>query len=39
MKQNLSAVEKGVLSQTILDAMDNAWEIVKSDSPTYFKFI
>lgn len=39
MKQNLSAVKRGVLPQTILDAMDNAWEIAKPDSPAYFKFI
>lgn len=39
MEQNLIAVTKGELPQSILDAMDSAWEIVKHDSPAYFKFI
>ena len=39
MEQNLSAARKGPLSQSILDAMDVAWEIAKPDSPAYFKFI
>lgn len=39
MEQNLIAAQKGVLPQTILDAMDAAWEIAKPDSPAYFKFI
>ena len=39
MEQNLSAARKGPLPQSILDAMDVAWEIAKPDSPAYFKFI
>ena len=39
MEQNMEAAKKGVLPQTILDAMDAAWEIAKPDSPAYFKFI
>lgn len=39
MDQNLIAAQKGVLPQSILGAMDAAWEIAKPDSPAYFKFI
>jgi len=39
MEQNMEAAQKGKLPQTILDAMDGAWEIAKPDSPAYFKFI
>jgi aflatoxin B1 aldehyde reductase len=39
MTQNMAAAQKGVLPQSILDAMDAAWEIAKPDSPAYFKFI
>lgn len=39
MKQNMVAATKGELPQSILDAMDSAWEIAKPDSPAYFKFI
>lgn len=39
MTQNLAAAQKGVLSQSILDAMNAAWEIARPDSPAYFKFI
>ena len=39
MEQNMVAAKKGPLPQTILDAMDEAWEIAKPDSPAYFKFI
>jgi aflatoxin B1 aldehyde reductase len=39
MVQNMAATKKGTLPQTILDAMDAAWEIAKPDSPAYFKFI
>lgn len=39
MSQNMAAVQKGELPQSILDAMDAAWEIAKPDSPAYFKFI
>ncbi len=39
MTQNMEAAKKGALPQSILDAMDDAWEIAKPDSPAYFKFI
>ena len=39
MEQNMEAAKKGVLPQSVLDAMDAAWEIAKPDSPAYFKFI
>ena len=39
MEQNMIAAQKGVLPQSILDAMDAAWEIAKPDSPAYFKYI
>lgn len=39
MEQNMVAATKGELPQSILDAMDAAWEIAKTDSPAYFKFI
>ena len=39
MTQNMQSVQKGMLPQTVLDAMDAAWEIAKPDSPAYFKFI
>ena len=39
MEQNLLAAQKGELPQSILDAMDAAWEIARPDSPAYFKFI
>ena len=39
MTQNMEAAKKGELPQSILDAMDGAWEIAKPDSPAYFKFI
>ncbi len=39
MTQNMEAAKKGTLPQSILDAMDDAWEIAKPDSPAYFKFI
>ena len=38
MEQNMEAAQKGELPQTILDAMDAAWEIAKPDSPSYFQF-
>lgn len=37
--QNLEAAKKGFLSENIVSAMDEAWEIAKPDSPAYFKFI
>lgn len=39
MTQNMEATEKGMLPRPIVDAMDNAWEIARPDSPAYFKFI
>lgn len=39
MEQNMVAATKGKLSQSILDAMDEAWDIAGPDSPAYFKFI
>ena len=39
MTQNMAATEKGTLPQPIVDAMDTAWEMAKTDSPSYFKFI
>lgn len=39
MEQNLKALDEGPLPQNIIHAMDHAWEIAKSDSPAYFKFI
>ena len=39
LEQNMVAATKGELPQSILDAMDSAWEIAKPDSPAYFKFI
>ena len=39
MVQNMEAAKKGELPQSILEAMDAAWEIAKPDSPAYFKFI
>lgn len=38
MEQNMDAATKGVLPQSIVDAMDEAWLIAKPDSPAYFKF-
>lgn len=38
MTQNLEAAKRGPLPETILSAMDEAWEIAKPDSPAYFKF-
>ena len=39
MEQNMESAKKGAVSQSILDALDAAWEIAKPDSPAYFKFI
>ena len=39
MAQNMTATKKGALPQSIIDAMDEAWEVAKPDSPAYFKFI
>lgn len=38
MEQNIDAVKKGALPQSIIEAMNIAWEIAKPDSPAYFKF-
>lgn len=37
--QNMASTGKGPLPDKVLEAMDNAWEMAKPDSPTYFKFI
>lgn len=39
MGQNMIAAQKDILPQSILDAMDVAWDIAKPDSPAYFKYI
>lgn len=39
MTQNMAATTKGPLPQSVLDAMDAAWEMAKPDSPAYYKFI
>lgn len=39
MKQNMGSSQKGVLPHSVLNAMDDAWEIAKADCPAYFKFI
>ena len=39
MEQNLKAAKRGALPQSIVDTMDEAWEMAKTDSPAYFKFI
>ena len=39
MEQNLNAASKGPLPEAIVAAMDEAWEMAKTDSPAYFKFI
>ena len=39
MEQNLAAAAKGPLPESIVAAMDEAWEMAKPESPPYFKFI
>ncbi|MBO6033848.1 MAG: aldo/keto reductase [Prevotella sp.] len=39
MTQNMAATTKGPLPQSVLDAMDAAWEMARPDSPAYYKFI
>ena len=39
MEQNLAAASKGPIPESIVAAMDEAWEMAKPDSPAYFKFI
>ena len=39
MNQNIDALRKGPLPDSILEALDIAWSIAKPDSPAYFKFI
>lgn len=39
MTQNIEALDKGPLPESILYALDKAWEIARPDSPAYFKFI
>lgn len=38
LKQNLKAVEAGVLPDDVLEAFDKAWSISKSECPEYFTF-
>lgn len=38
MEQNMIAAQGGPLPQSILEAIDAAWEIARPDSPVYFKF-
>lgn len=39
LEQNMAAATKAKLPQSILDVMDEAWDIARPDSPAYFKFI
>lgn len=39
MEQNLAAAKKGPLPESVVAAMDEAWEMAKPDSPAYFKFV
>jgi aflatoxin B1 aldehyde reductase len=38
LEQNLSATEKGPLSETIVNAFRSAWEEARPDCPAYFKY-
>lgn len=38
LEENISALEKGPLSDEMLEAFDNAWKITRADAPAYFKF-
>lgn len=38
MEQNMKSLEKGPLPDSILDAINYAWDIAKPESPSYFKF-
>lgn len=38
LEQNITAVEKGPLPDSVLDAFDKAWAETKADSPDYFRF-
>lgn len=38
LEQNLDAVEKDSLPETIVNAFDIAWEAAKPESPDYFRF-
>lgn len=38
LEQNISAVEKGPLPDSVLDVFDKAWTETKADSPDYFRF-
>jgi len=38
LDQNLAAVEKGPLPETVVDAFSAAWEEAQPESPDYFKF-
>ena len=39
MTQNLDALTRGELPSHIVEALDEAWEIARPDSPPYFKYI
>lgn len=39
MTQNLEALSKGALPAHIVEALDEAWDIARPDSPPYFKYI
>ena len=38
MAQNISCLRNGVLPEHIIEAINDAWEIARPDSPSYFKF-
>lgn len=38
LEQNLSAIERGVLPESILSAFSAAWEVANVESPKYFRF-
>lgn len=39
MEENIKALDLGPLPETVLVALNKGWDIVKSESPAYFKFI
>lgn len=38
LKQNMETLQKGVLPQEIVKAMEDAWEVCRTEAPEYFKF-
>ena len=38
LEQNISALDKGPLSDEMLKAFEEAWKITRADAPAYFKF-